>query len=51
MSFVERFIILCPYLGEPTIRGSTVYPIEVHSTVKPLKSDTFLIQHSLVRLS
>ena len=24
MSFVERFITLCPYLGEPTIRGSTV---------------------------
>ena len=24
MSFVERFIILCPYLGESTIRGSTV---------------------------
>ena len=23
MSFVERFIILCPYLGESTIRGST----------------------------
>ena len=21
-SFVERFIILCPYLGESTIRGS-----------------------------
>ena len=25
MSFVERFILLCPYLGESTIRGSTVY--------------------------
>ena len=24
MSFVERFIILCLYLGESTIRGSTV---------------------------
>ena len=24
MSFVERFIILCPYLGESTIAGSTV---------------------------
>ena len=24
MSFVERFIILCPYLGEFTIGGSTV---------------------------
>ena len=24
MSFVERFIILCPYLGESTIGGSTV---------------------------
>ena len=22
MSFVERFIILCPYLGESTLRGS-----------------------------
>ena len=25
MSFVERFIIPCPYLGESTIRGSTVH--------------------------
>ena len=25
MSFVERFIILCPYLEESTIEGSTVY--------------------------
>ena len=25
MSFVERFILLRPYLGESTIRGSTVY--------------------------
>ena len=24
MSLVERFIILCPYLGESTIRDSTV---------------------------
>ena len=24
VSFVERFIVLCPYLGEFTIRGSTV---------------------------
>ena len=24
MSFVERFIIVRPYLGESTIRGSTV---------------------------
>ena len=24
MSFVERFIILCPYLGESTVRVSTV---------------------------
>ena len=24
-SFVERFIILCPYLGGSTIGGSTVY--------------------------
>ena len=23
MSFVERFIVLCPYLGESTIGGST----------------------------
>ena len=22
--FLERFIVLCPYLGESTIRGSTV---------------------------
>ena len=26
MSFVERFSILCPYLGESTIEGSTVCP-------------------------
>ena len=25
MSFVERFVILCPYLGESTIRGYTVH--------------------------
>ena len=24
VSFVERFIVLCPYLGESTIAGSTV---------------------------
>ena len=24
MSFVERFIILCPYLGESTIRAFTI---------------------------
>ena len=24
VSFVERFITLCPYLGESTIRGSTL---------------------------
>ena len=23
ISFVERFIVLCPYLGKSTIRGST----------------------------
>ena len=25
MSFVERSIVLCPYLGESTIRGSTLH--------------------------
>ena len=25
MSFVERSIILCPYLGESTIRGSSLF--------------------------
>ena len=25
MSFVERFIVLCPYLGESTIRDSSVF--------------------------
>ena len=25
VSFVERFIVLCPYFGESTIRGSTVF--------------------------
>ena len=29
MSFVERFSILCPYLGESTIRGFTVRMIEL----------------------
>ena len=24
VSFVERLILLCPYLGESTIRGSSV---------------------------
>ena len=24
MSFVERFVVLCPYLGESTTGGSTV---------------------------
>ena len=28
MSFVERFIILCPYLGEPTIGDSTVFVVK-----------------------
>ena len=32
MSFVERFIILCPYLGGSTIEGSTVCIIEVLET-------------------
>ena len=27
MSFVERSIILCPYLGGSTIRGSTVWEV------------------------
>ena len=31
MSFVERCIILCPYLGESTIIGSTVHTIGVES--------------------
>ena len=35
MSFVERFIILCPYLGESTIRGSTVCD---HSCIEVLKA-------------
>ena len=29
MSFVERSIILCPYLGGSTIGGSTVHAFEV----------------------
>ena len=28
MSFVERSIILCPYLGGSTIGGSTVYSVD-----------------------
>ena len=28
MSFVERSIILCPYLGGSTIGGSTVFIVE-----------------------
>ena len=34
MSFVEKIIILCPYLGESTIRGSTVNVSEFPSTEK-----------------
>ena len=30
MSSIERYIILCPYLGGSTIKGSTVYVIIVH---------------------
>ena len=33
MSFVERFIILCPYLGESTIRGSTVDLVPLPHTI------------------
>ena len=25
LSFVERFIVLCPYLGESTIGGPTIW--------------------------
>ena len=31
MSFVERFITLCPYLGESTIGGSTVLYVDYHT--------------------
>ena len=34
VSFVERFIIQCPYFGGSTTGGSTVY------TMKPLHEDT-----------
>ena len=27
MSFVERFIVLCPYLGESTIGGFHLVPV------------------------
>ena len=30
MSFVERSIIVCPYLGGSTIGGSTVYLLSTH---------------------
>ena len=30
MSFVERFIIQCPYFGGSTIRGSTASSMRVH---------------------
>ena len=30
MSFVERFIIQCPYFGGSTIRGSTVFIHTAH---------------------
>ena len=35
MSFVERFIILCPYLGEPAIRGSTASHTLSYTCKKP----------------
>ena len=38
MSFVERLVILCPYLGESTTGGSTVVAIlknaVSHSTIR-----------------
>ena len=33
MTFVERFIILCPYLGGSTIGGSTVYTDRITKSV------------------
>ena len=30
MSFVERFVILCPYFGESTIGGFTVPSLMAH---------------------
>ena len=32
MSFVERSIILCPYLGGSTIGGFTVYSCSIYCT-------------------
>ena len=34
MSFVERSIILCPYLGGSTIGGSTVYMYRYSTKLK-----------------
>ena len=31
MSFVERFIILCPYLGDSTSRGFPVFVVGLYS--------------------
>ena len=37
MSFLERFIVLCPYLGETTIIGSTVLRVSIKTNVKDIK--------------
>ena len=43
MSFVERLVILCPYLGESPIRGSTVVNVYLHSlATKCATEDLFL---------
>ena len=34
MSLVERFIVLCPYLGESTIRGS-LYAVHKETQYRP----------------
>ena len=39
MSFVKRFIILCPYQGESTIRGSSIFD-QISITLYSLKSFT-----------
>ena len=50
MSFVERFIILCPYMGESTIRGSTIV-LPLTSIVLTCTVQCSTVQYSTVQYS
>ena len=45
LSFVERFIVLCPYLGESTIGGPTIWGGGGGGEI-PLLFMTKQVQHS-----